>query len=438
MSKVALVAHRIADPAPSGIGRYYRELITALACEGRGTSLVAVTPREPGRPGWLPPEVARRTVPGPRQAVQFCWSAVRRPRIDAWTGGVDLVHALHTWAPVPTRLPLVVTVHDLMPVLNPSWFRRDHRWAARQALRYSVDHADRIVTSSTWVATLVKSECGVAADRIDVVPEGVNDRFRTAPTRNQVQAIEKRWGLVSGGYLLAVGQVTARKNLLTVVRALARLGPQRSRGLPLVIAGSPGPASAALDAEVARLGVGDRVRLLGYVADDLLAPLVAGAVVLVHPSLDEGFGLTPIEAMAAGTPVIASRAASLPEVIGDAGILIDAAAPGAGTGGGAGAGAGSGADAGTGAAAGGTEADAWAEAMERVIGDEDERRRLTEAGRIRQAAFTWAATARGTLAVYRDVLEGRRLPPDGPGRRSRDSPPSGPSGRPPSESSRRP
>lgn len=381
VTTVALVAHRIADPAPSGIGRYYRELISAMARVAGPIGLVAVTPREPHRPDWLPAPVRRRTVPGPRRVLQFGWSAARRPWIDPWTDGADLVHALHTWAPVPTRRPLVVTVHDLMTVMNPGWYRGDHRWASRRALRYTAGHAARLVVVSSWVAAQVQSELGVEAGRIVVIHNGVADRFRTTPTRDQARAVEQRWGLSAGRYILAVGQVSARKNLVAVLRALAELGPERSHRLPLVIAGSPGPACATVLAEVSRLGLGDRVRLLGYVADDLLVPLVAGALMLVHPSTDEGFGLTPVEAMAAGTPVIASGAGSLPEVVGGAGMLVD---PG--------------------------DTWAWAAAMGRIISDQDERLRLTDAGHRRQADFTWAATARATLGVYREVLPAQLAP----------------------------
>jgi alpha-1,3-rhamnosyl/mannosyltransferase len=378
LTTVALVAHRIADHDPSGIGRYYRELIAALAAEEGAPRLVAVTPSEPDAPDWLPAGVGRRVIPGPRRVVQFGWSAVGRPRVDRWTGGVDVVHALHAWAPVPTRGPLVVTVHDLMPVLNPGWYRPDHRWALVRGLEAAARHAARIVADSAWVASMVENRLGVARARISVVPLGVSDRFRTAPERPLVLALERRWDLVAGGYILAVGQVTARKNLLTVVRALASLGPEGSHRLPLVVAGSPGPASEELRSEAHRLGVADRLRLLGYLPDDLLVAVVAGARVLVHPSVDEGFGLTPIEAMAAGTPVIASQSASLPEVVGGAGILVPP-----------------------------EDQDAWAEALGRVIADDDERTRLVDAGSHRQAGFTWAATARRMVTVYRQVLADR-------------------------------
>ncbi len=381
MTAVALVAHRIGDAAPSGIGRYYRELITALANEAGAPRLVAVTPREATRPEWLPSAVGYQMIPGPRRLVQFAWSAVRWPSVDPWTDGADLVHALHAWAPVPSRGPLVVTVHDLTAVLNPGWYRPDHRWAIRRALRYTVEHAERIVADSAWVASMVASRYGVSADRLRVIPLGVGDRFRTEPTSDQTRALERRFGLVPEGYILAVGQVVARKNLATVVRAIAAMGPVQSRRLPLVVAGCWGPAAAGLLAEAVELGLGDRVRVLGYVPDDLLVALVARAAVLVHPSTDEGFGLTPLEAMAAGTAVIASRAASLPEVIGDAAVVVAA-----------------------------EDVDAWAGALSRVIGDDEERRRLIAAGRIRQAGFTWAATAQRTLAVYAEVLaDARRL-----------------------------
>ncbi|MGQ0617756.1 MAG: glycosyltransferase family 4 protein [Acidimicrobiia bacterium] len=370
--RVALVAHRSADPEPSGIGRYYRDLVTALDSLPDRRELTLATPHERSVPAWLPADVGRRTVPGPRKALQLSWCLSRRPRIDRWLGPTDVVHALHTWAPVPTRHPLVVTVHDLMAVLHPEWYRADHGLAMRRGLAHAARSAAAIVAVSQWVADLVVEHLAVERPRLRVVHSGVSDRFRVDPASVDGAGLARRFGVEPGSYFLAVGQLAERKNLLTVVRAFARV-PPAGRHRPWLVLAGKGPQEAALRDEARRLGVQERVRLAGYVPDQLLVPLLSGAIALVHPSSDEGFGFTPLEAMAAGTAVIASDAASLPEVVGPAGLLV---AP--------------------------TDVDGWAAAMQRVL-DDDERARLVAAGDRRQAPFTWPAAAAATAAVYAEV-----------------------------------
>jgi alpha-1,3-rhamnosyl/mannosyltransferase len=173
--------------------------------------------------------------------------------------------------------------------------------------------------------------------------------------------------LVRGGFVVAVGNVSTRKNLVTVVRAVAAADP----GLVLVLAGRPHSGSAVVEAEIERLGLGDRVRRLGFVADDELPVLLQAARGLVHPSVDEGFGFPPLEAMAAGVPVVASGAGSIPEIVGEAGVLLDPA-----------------------------DVDGWAGALARLVVDDDWRAELVERGRRRAEGFTWSRTATETLAVY--------------------------------------
>jgi alpha-1,3-rhamnosyl/mannosyltransferase len=280
----------------------------------------------------------------------------------------------HPAVRVPARAPVIYTVHDLMPLQHPNWHTAKERWAFRAAYR-AVAGAARVITVSQFVATGVTERLGVEPDRITVVPNGATGAFSTGspepgPGPGPDAGVLGRWGLASGGYVICVGTVSDRKNLLPVLGAIARL-PE----LALVIAGPPGIGAERVDAEIARLGLDERVRRTGYVPDGELVALVAGAAALVHPSLDEGFGITPREALAAGVPAVVSGAGALPEVVGDAAIVVRSASP-----------------------------DDWAAAIAGLLGAPDRRAELVDAGRRRAATFTWERSARETLAVYEAVL----------------------------------
>lgn len=384
---VALFAHRFAEATATGIGHVARELRAALDTElarpvaeeqaGPGWRVVSCSPPEASPPGPALRAVTHVTLPGPRKARYAAWTLARRPRLDgsAALGGVDLVHVLHPAVAVPTRAPVVHTVHDVLPLLEPGWYARSERWLSRRAHADLAERSARILCVSPYVATQVVELLGIDAARVTVVANGLADRFRlpvgAAPDRPAATA---GLGVERGRYLVHVGAITRRKNLLTLVAAMAVLPPAMVPAL--VLAGPDGLGAGAVRAEVDRLGLADRVRFAGYVPDDALPGLVAGAAALVHPSLGEGFGLTPLEAMAAGTPVVVAGAGSLPWVVGDAGVVVGAP----------------------------TDGDAWAGAIAALLADDERRAALVDAGRSRAATFTWASAARATLAVYGEVL----------------------------------
>ncbi len=375
--RVALLAHRLATAEPTGVGRYYRELAPALAAAAAPdvVGYVVASPREQRTPGWVRPPLRHVALAGPRLARHAAWCALRRPTVDRALGRPDLVHTLHPWAPTPTRGPLVVTVHDVMPIVHPEWHRRDERFGLQRGLAYARDHAALIVVASGWTRDLVRHHLEIGPERVVVVPEGVGAEFRRRPSTATIAETCRRYGVEPGRYLVAVGAVASRKNLLPVVRALARVVPATIGAPALLVVGPAGRGAAAVRDEVDRLGLAPRVRFAGYVPGATLRTLLAGALALVHPSLDEGFGLTPLEAMAAGTAVLASNAGSLPEVVGDGGVLV-----------------------------GPDDTDAWAGAIEAVATDDEHRAALVAAGARHQARFTWEATARATMAAHLEVL----------------------------------
>lgn len=375
LPRVLLVAHRFASHEQSGIPRYVAELCRELGADPSCRRYALVTPPESGDASGCGLPVER--LKGSRRVVQLGWHLAGRPMLERLVEPAALVHALYPFAPVPTRAPLVATVHDLLPLTYPEWFGRVNAAKFRRATDVMVRHATHVIADSALVAGQVHEVLGVEPDRITVVPLGVAPAFRFPPDADHRLATCAHFGVTPGRYFVAVGYVSVRKNLLTLVRALRAAGPHLR--LPLVLAGPAGRGSEAVRAEVAALGLEDRVVVTGWLDETDLASLVASATALLHPATHEGFGLPPLEAMATGTPVVASRGGAVPEVVGPAGILLDP-----------------------------DDVEGWAEAMVRLIGDADLTSRLRTQGLVRSKPYTWARTAAETVAVHRRVLEDRR------------------------------
>jgi glycosyltransferase involved in cell wall biosynthesis len=222
------------------------------------------------------------------------------------------------------------------------------------------------ITPSETVAEQVTAELGVPRDRIVVTPEAIRPGALCAPADDPGQ-VARRLG-VAGDYALFTGTLEPRKNLDRLLQAFARLG---DLDLGLVVAGPPG-WGADPGRRAAELGVGGRVVFAGYLADGELAALLAGARAFAFPSIYEGFGLPPLEAMAAGVPVVAARAGSLPEVLGEAPFWCDP-----------------------------FDVDSIAAALRAAATDEGARAAAVRAGRVQAGRYSWAETARLTLEAYR-------------------------------------
>jgi alpha-1,3-rhamnosyl/mannosyltransferase len=319
---------------------------------------------------WQPRHLDVRRLPGKRRALHLSWALIGAPRVETLAGRADLFHALDPSIPVPTRLPSICTIHDLMPLQFPDWYPAAHRWAFGRSVRQAARRAAVIVTDSHRVAEDVTSVLGVPPARIRVVYPGVSPEFLVPPGPARQDETYARYGLTANRYFVLVGSVTSRKNLQPVLTALRSV-----RDTPLLIIGPDGHDAAAVRAEVRRLHIEPMVRFAGYVPAAELPTLLRGALALVHPSSYEGFGFPPLEAMASGTPAIASRAGSLPEVVGEGGLLVDNDDP-----------------------------TTWAEAMMRVRDDADLRDGLIRAGRTQAAKFRWDRAAAETVAIHRAVI----------------------------------
>ncbi len=311
-------------PDATGIGVYTRELLLALARLPR-FRYVGMAHRPVACAAEL--EAAGIAVEHQAAPLGVLWQQLRLPRRLA-RGDVDLFWSPLTALPLALPVPAVTTVHDLTALLLPETHSAKVRWSMLPFLARSLDRARRVVAVSRATAADVAFHFPETRPRLTVVHEGVDPSFAPAAPA-EAAAIRRELGAPEG-YLLYVGTIEPRKNLGLLLDAWEMLQgeprdpgerPALPLGLPLVLAGGYGWGSRALLRRIESLAPRG-VRLLGRVAPDLLRRLYQGATIFVYPSLYEGFGLPPLEAMASGAPTVVADAASLPEVVGDAGIAV--------------------------------------------------------------------------------------------------------------------
>ncbi|MGH2717416.1 MAG: glycosyltransferase family 4 protein [Actinomycetota bacterium] len=356
--RVAYDAAPLLNPL-TGVGHYAAELHRALqATEGGPALRLFAVGRQRSAPEGLP--VHRLKVPA--RAAVAAWEYSRFPPGEWLAGRCDVVHGTNFWVPPLQRRNGVVTIHDLTFLLHPEWCTppvRRYRWIVPKVLGRSAI----VVTPSETVAAQVAGELSFPRDRIVVTPEGVRTAGAGAGAEGRAAA--------RGDYALFIGAREPRKNLDRLLRAFQGLG---DLGLGLVIAGPAGWGESGLHEGVNLLANGVRVTVPGYLSDADLAATLRAAQVFVFPSLYEGFGLPPLEAMAARVPVVASRAGSLPEVLGDAPFWCDP-----------------------------LDETSIAEAIRRAVTDTGARVSAVDRGRVRAAGYRWSETARLTIEAYRQA-----------------------------------
>jgi glycosyltransferase involved in cell wall biosynthesis len=356
----------------TGNERYTLNLIAGLAqVDAESRYLLLVTDPAPlQRALTLPPNFAILPVRPAANSLRLAWAMPRACR----HGGAQVLHVSYT-APPFCSCPTVVTVHDISYESFPHFFSLRDRLLLSITVPLSCRRAARVIAVSEWTKRDLVQRYGIAAEKIRVIHEAADERFNPGVPAGEVVRVRAQH-VAGQRYILAVGNLQPRKNLARLVDAFAALIADGAveEDLVLAIAGQVHWRGSTLYQAVEAQGMQQRVRFLGYVPDEDLPALYRGAVVFAHPALYEGFGLPPLEAMACGTPVVCSNAASLPEVVGEAAVLFDPQDTGA-----------------------------LSRALRDLLGDEERRRALASAGQARAAQFSWQRAARETVAVYREA-----------------------------------
>jgi glycosyltransferase involved in cell wall biosynthesis len=303
-------------PEATGIGVYTRSLLLALA-ERRGIGYVGMAHRPPRDAGEL--EAAGIQVEHQEAPLGVLWQQLRLPRRLA-RGDVDLFWSPLTTLPLRCPVPAVTTVHDLTALLFPEAHTLKVRWSLLPFLRPSFERARRLVTVSRATARDVAFHFPQCAEKIRVVYPGIDAEFRPGDPE-EIAATRRRLGAPEG-YVLYVGTLEPRKNVGALVDAWEALRVEDPQMPPLVLAGPYGWGSERLARRIQALAPAG-LRSLGRVERAELVRTFQAARIFVYPSLYEGFGLPVAEALACGVPVIASNCSSLPEVVGDAGLLVE-------------------------------------------------------------------------------------------------------------------
>lgn len=359
-----------------GIGRYSRNLLAAFARRAPTDvtwTLLTLRNFPAADPSPLPEHRTRATL------------RLRRPELTMQVldplllpvelaGQGDLYHSVQLGLPAMHRGPVVLTVHDLAPLRWPAHYLRlpyarvGHAWQYALAKR-----ADALIAVSEATKADVVARLRVPPERIHVITEAVDTSFQPPPRADGAAFARQRFG-IPGRYVLYVGQFDPRKNMDGLFGAFARAADD-DRDLRLVVVGTLGKLAPLMRDALARSRVDpSRVVITGAVDDPTLAALYAGAEALLHAAWLEGFGLTALESLAAGTPVVGYRAGAVAEVVGDAGVLVDEREP-----------------------------EALGEALRALLGDDARQRELRSRARPRAALFSWDRAADDTLAVYRSL-----------------------------------
>lgn len=349
---------------PTGVQRFAREVTARLAARGDVTLLL---PRNAPLPdGGMPVAQAVAGILRGR-----AWEQIELPlRLRA--GRFDV--SLHLGQSAPRfGHRAVVMVHDITPLTNPEWYTRAFVWWFRTALVTPLGNAARILASSEWTRGELVRCLGLRGERIDVVSQGIAPFDRPAHV-SEVERTRERRRLPST-YLLVVGGMQRRKNTAFLMDVLRRWPAAHGRPPTLVLVGAPYPhLHSTSDGATA----GCDVRVLGRVEDDELRALYTGAAALCFPSLAEGFGRPPLEAMACGTPVVAAPYGAAPEVLGDAAIVLP------------------------------LDAALWAQTLARLLSAPADLAALRDRGRRHAAQFTWERAAQQVLTSCRLAIDSHR------------------------------
>jgi len=373
--RVAFNATPLIFPA-SGVAQYARGLAQALLQRNDVECLFFYGY------GWSG-ELRRSAVPGTHRLKSVLLKLLPRPEavvrgVQQWFfRGVERlacrVYHEPNFFPFASGLPTVTTVHDLAPIRFPDTYTSQSRRKWQTLLPGALSRSQLILTDSEFIRSELLTLFDIDPGKVRAIPLGVNPEYHVLPDVALAQGLA-RYGLQSRRYLLSVGTIEPRKNLLTTLEACRGLPIEAAREFPLIIVGGRGWLTRGIDEAIQSLQREGRARYLGYVRQEDMPVLYGGAKMLLYPSLYEGFGFPPLEAMACGSPVITSNRASLPEVVGSAGVQVEP-----------------------------TNVEALKAAILALLSATDRWNALRAAGLARAREFSWQRCAESTLAAYRAV-----------------------------------
>lgn len=356
-----------------GIGRYTRGLVHALAARPTSDEYVLLVAGPGSDPELNVSAFQIRNLPIDERCASIVWhrSGLPFPKVEWFTGPIDIFHSPNFVLPPVSRASTVLTIHDLSFIRVPQCAEPSLRRYLSRVVPRAAAKADRILADSHSTRNDVVELLQVSPDKVDVVPAGVEDRFRPVSDQSAIEGVRSDYRLGDGPFILSLGTLEPRKNFAGLMEAYALL--KHSTRLPhrLVIAGGKGWLCEGTFEAVARLRLEEDVTFTGFVADEDLPALYSLADIFAFPTLYEGFGLPVLEAMACGTPVVTADNSCMPELVGDAALLIDA-----------------------------NDTQGLADSMEQLLSDRELRDSLVDRGRVRARRYTWSRAAEKLLDVY--------------------------------------
>ena len=343
----------------TGIGFYTAGLVSALQKTDHENKYIHLLPKQRDHDF--------------RSVERFWWDQVNMPRL-ARASKADLLHQPGFSAPLFYNKPVVVTVHDLIALVFGKEIPLGSQLYFGRWMPFSYKFADHIIADSHHTKRDILKYLKISPEKITVVHLAADQSFRQISPK-ETELVREKFGL-SEPFILHLATINPRKNLEFLVRVFSKVRLQVDKPIKLVITGKKGWYYNKLFKLVEDLKLNDNVVFTGYVTDTEKVALYNAATIMAFPSLYEGFGLPPLEAMQCGTPVVSSNTSSLPEVVGDAGILISP-----------------------------TDEKGWAEALSNLLTNQKERESLSKKGLVQAAKFSWERTALETMAVYDRVLK---------------------------------
>ena len=366
----------------TGIGQYIRHLFTAMekmpqahismyygtSCK-QGMRLPSVVSTQAVQRGY---GLVNRFLPRPRAIKRLVEKATFKYHTKGGASGV--LYNEPNYVSMPYQGPTVLTVCDLSCFDHPETHPVERVRLMQREMPRSVANAHHIIVISEASGHALRKWFGVDPARITTTYLAADERFK--PRSPEVlTSFLRSLDLTAGSYVLSVGTLEPRKNLTTLFSAYAGLPASLRQRFPLVVAGMKGWGTDELMKSAAELIRRGELRLLGYLADELIPPLYSGAAAFCYPSRYEGFGLPALEAMASGVPVITANLTSLPEVVGDAGVMVDP-----------------------------DDVEGLREQLRRLLEDRAHAQHLASLGLVRAQSYSWDRCARETFAVYEKVL----------------------------------